>query len=315
MHPVVEGAAAIMTGASDQRVIRTPDQRLRVFVSSTLKELQPERLAARGAIERLHLAPVMFELGARPHPPRELYRAYLDQSDVFLGIYWQEYGWIAPDEDISGLEDEYCLAPREMPKLVYVKQPAEREERLAGLVERIRDDDTTSYKSFSTAEELGSLIESDLAILLAERFDASRSQAATAEADGMTESTATTDADDAAVHLPLAPDELLGRETDLMTLLEGHEGDPVEPVAGETGRWSAASSDAPESTAAGSTASSVAGARDASNRSASSVARSPSMSSVSSSAVSNVLYEVESSPRISSTSFASRSSRCAGCFR
>ncbi len=30
----------------------------------------------------------MFELGARPHPPRELYRAYLAQSDVFVGIYW-----------------------------------------------------------------------------------------------------------------------------------------------------------------------------------------------------------------------------------
>ena len=135
-----------MIGASDARVIRTPDQRLRVFVSSTLKELAPERLAARAAIERLHLAPVMFELGARPHPPRELYRAYLEQSDVFVGIYWQQYGWIAPDEEISGLEDEYRLASREMPKLVYVKQPAEREQRLAGLLARIRDDDTTSYK-------------------------------------------------------------------------------------------------------------------------------------------------------------------------
>ena len=143
-----------MTGASDARVIRTPDQRLRVFVSSTLKELAPERLAARGSIERLHLAPVMFELGARPHPPREVYRAYLEQSDVFVGIYWQQYGWIAPDEEISGLEDEYRLASREMPKLVYVKQPAEREERLAGLLAQVRDDDTTSYKGFSTAEEL-----------------------------------------------------------------------------------------------------------------------------------------------------------------
>ena len=65
--------------------IRTPDQRLRVFVSSTLKELEPERRAARAAIERLRLAPVMFELGARPHPPRQLYRAYLEQSDVFVG--------------------------------------------------------------------------------------------------------------------------------------------------------------------------------------------------------------------------------------
>jgi hypothetical protein len=31
----------------------------------------------------------MFELGARPHPPRELYRAYLRQSHVFVGIYHQ----------------------------------------------------------------------------------------------------------------------------------------------------------------------------------------------------------------------------------
>ena len=32
----------------------------------------------------------MFELGARPHPPRELYRSYLAQSDVFVGIYARE---------------------------------------------------------------------------------------------------------------------------------------------------------------------------------------------------------------------------------
>ena len=56
-------------------IIRTPDQRLRVFVSSTLQELAAERQAAREAIARLHLAPVMFELGARPHPPQDLYRA------------------------------------------------------------------------------------------------------------------------------------------------------------------------------------------------------------------------------------------------
>ena len=109
-----------MNGPAGSAPIRTPDQRLRVFVSSTLKELEPERRAARTAIERLRLAPVMFELGARPHPPRELYRAYLDQSDVFVGVYGREYGWIAPDEEISGLEDEWRLAPRDMPRLIYV---------------------------------------------------------------------------------------------------------------------------------------------------------------------------------------------------
>ena len=165
---------------SDDASIRTPDQRLRIFVSSTLKELEPERRAARAAIERLRLAPVMFELGARPHPPRRLYRAYLEQSDVFVGIYWQQYGWVAPGEEVSGLEDEYQLAPPDMPKLIYVKHPAEREERLGKLMARIREDDTASYTPFSTADELAELVESDLATLLAERFDASRSGAGAA---------------------------------------------------------------------------------------------------------------------------------------
>jgi len=127
----VQAIGGAVSGTASARVIRTPDQRVRVFLSSTLRELEPERVAARAAIERLHLAPVMFELGARPHPPRELYRAYLSQSDIFVGLYWQQYGWVAPGEDVSGLEDEYRLADHEMPKLIYVKEPARREERLA----------------------------------------------------------------------------------------------------------------------------------------------------------------------------------------
>jgi len=59
------------------RLISTPDQRLRVFVSSTLSELSAEREAARDAIRTLRLTPVMLELGARPHPPVDLYRSYV----------------------------------------------------------------------------------------------------------------------------------------------------------------------------------------------------------------------------------------------
>lgn len=161
-----------------RRAIRTPDQRLRIFVSSTLRELEPERRAARAAIERLRLAPVMFELGARPHPPRELYRSYLAQSDVFVGLYAQQYGWVAPGEDVSGLEDEYRLSAG-MPSLIYVREPATgREPRLQELLQRIRDDDRVSYKSFTDAEELGRLLQDDLAVLLAEQFDRAREPAA-----------------------------------------------------------------------------------------------------------------------------------------
>jgi hypothetical protein len=90
------------SAAERAAVILTPDQRVRVFISSTLEELAQERAAARRAIARLHLVPVWYESGARPHPPRSMYRAYLAQSDVFVGIYWQRYGWVAPGMQISG---------------------------------------------------------------------------------------------------------------------------------------------------------------------------------------------------------------------
>jgi predicted ATPase len=152
-------------------VIRTPDQRLRVFVSSTLRELAAERQAARDAVMRLRLVPVMFELGARPHPPQQVYRSYLAQSQVFVGVYWQSYGWVAPGEQVSGLEDEYLLAAG-LPRLVYVKSPApEREPRLAEMLARIRDDGDVSYQHFSAAAELQRLVEDDLAVLLSERFE------------------------------------------------------------------------------------------------------------------------------------------------
>jgi predicted ATPase len=152
-------------------VIRTPDQRVRIFVSSTLDELAPERVAVRRAIEQLHLTPVMFELGARPHPPRELYRAYLAQSHIFVGIYWQRYGWVAPGESVSGLEDEYVLSAA-TPRLLYLKMPApDREGRLSELIERMRSEGSASFRRFETAEELARLVQEDLAILLSERFE------------------------------------------------------------------------------------------------------------------------------------------------
>jgi hypothetical protein len=152
-------------------MIRTPDQRLRVFISSTIAELAAERAAATEAIRALRMIPVLFEIGARPHPPKELYRAYLDQSHIFVGIYWQSYGWVAPDMEVSGLEDEYLLSG-DKPKLIYIKRPApDKEDRLDTLLARIRDKDNLSYKSFGTPAELRELIKDDLALLLTERFE------------------------------------------------------------------------------------------------------------------------------------------------
>ena len=151
-----------------------------MFVSSTLGELADERRAVSRAISALRLTPVMFEAGARAHPPQDLYRAYLAQSDVFVGLYWQQYGWVGPGMEISGLQDEFELS-RALPRLLYVKGPApDREPRLAELLARIQAEASVSYRHFRTPAELDRLVRDDLAMLLSERFAAARTRAAAA---------------------------------------------------------------------------------------------------------------------------------------
>jgi predicted ATPase len=172
-----------------------------VFVSSTLGELAVERRAVARAITALRLTPVMFEAGARPHPPRELYQAYLAQSDVFVGIYWQRYGQVSAGMEVSGLEEEFLLSGTEgLPRLLYVKAPApDRERRLAGLLDRIREE--ASYRRFSKPAELGRLVRDDLAALLSERFAAADPAAAAAPAGAR-----------GLRRLPVSATSLLGRE-------------------------------------------------------------------------------------------------------
>ncbi|MDG4823851.1 DUF4062 domain-containing protein [Asanoa sp. WMMD1127] len=186
-------------------VIHTPDHRLRVFVSSTLEELEPERLAVRDAVARMRLVPVMFELGARPHGPRDVYRAYVEQSQLFIGVYWESYGWVAPGAEISGIEEEFGIAGH-LPKLIYVKSPApHRDPRLTALLDRIRDDARVSYRHFRSADELRRVVGEDIALLLTERFNprpAGEEELAPAPRD----------------ELPVPPNPLLGRSAEQRSL-------------------------------------------------------------------------------------------------
>jgi predicted ATPase len=186
-------------------VIRTPDQRLRVFVSSTLAELGDERRAAAGAISTLGLTPVMFEQGARPHPPRDVYRAYLAQSDVFIGLYWQAYGRVSPGMEVSALEEEFELS-RDLPRLLYAKMPApDRDPRLEQLISRIRRE--TAYRKFESPDELGRLVRDDLATLLSERFSARPESAVPVSAPRP--------APPRPDHLPVGTTPLVGRQQDV----------------------------------------------------------------------------------------------------
>jgi predicted ATPase len=98
-----------------------------------------------------------------------MYRAYLKQGDVFIGIYAASYGWVAPGMEVSGLEDEYRLSA-DKPRLIYAKKVVQREPQLASLLEAIETEGVVSYRLFEDADELGSQVADDLALLLTDRF-------------------------------------------------------------------------------------------------------------------------------------------------
>jgi NB-ARC domain len=109
---------------------------------------------------------------ARAHPPQAVYQAYREQSDIFIGIYWQRYGWVGPGMTVSGLADELQLAA-EMPRPLYVKVPAPgMEPGLKRMLEGVRSEGALAYKKFTNAGELRDLVAGDLAARLAEGFAA-----------------------------------------------------------------------------------------------------------------------------------------------
>jgi predicted ATPase len=185
-----------------------------VFISSSLGELADERRVVERAVSSLRLTPVLFDLEARPRPPRDVYRAYVAQSDIFIGLYWQSYGQVPPGTRVSGLEEEFDLSSG-LPRLLYVKAPApDREPRLTELLKRVKGQ--ISYRHFGTTSELARLVRDDIATLLSERFAAGSPVA--------DEGSATVPKPQRSVQsLPVSATTLIGRESaidDIVEMLE-----------------------------------------------------------------------------------------------
>ncbi len=144
------------------------NSRLCVFISSSPGELTDERDAASAAVRTLRLRPVMHELGEQ--------RQADARCDVFVGLYWQRYGWKSDVSAASAVEDEY-LGGGDVPRLVYVKEPAsERDPELDRLLEQIRSRDRISWRTFATPGELAELLLDDLAELMSQRFYGGRTR-------------------------------------------------------------------------------------------------------------------------------------------
>ena len=146
--------------------------RLRVFVSSTIKECAAERKVVRDAIRSINHDPILFEeIGARPHPPRDVYKARLEMSQIFVGIFREGYGWTAPDMDISGVEDEFRLATAQgIDRLVYIYEtPSSRDPKLQVLIDEAKTTGIT-FATYTDPAQLGDRVRDDLTSVVSNRF-------------------------------------------------------------------------------------------------------------------------------------------------
>lgn len=159
---------------------------LRIFVSSTWLDLQPERNRVKAALDRLKTTKFvgMEFFGSRDQTTRQASLDEVDGCDVYLGILAGRYG--------SGItEDEYRRArQKETPCFLYFKAGADgTDERLAAFKDEIRGAHLVS--EFTSPDDLAAKVTADLSNWIFHDFvtprleDALQGRAAPGEAQSL----------------------------------------------------------------------------------------------------------------------------------
>ena len=92
--------------------------KIQVFISSKMAELAQERQIVDKALEEMMVEAWVFEndAGASPGTIQETYIRALEESDLYLGIFWKGYGTYTVD-------DEFVRAVKlGIPCLIYEKR-------------------------------------------------------------------------------------------------------------------------------------------------------------------------------------------------
>jgi len=128
-------------------------EKIRVFISSSLSELESEREIAQKTLVQLNLEPVMFEI--LPAMDKTLENAYVDaikDAHIFILILWKDL--------TEAVEKEYNIAIEcGIPILMLVKIPTFREartQRLENLINIAANQNQTVpfRKNFRTLSQL-----------------------------------------------------------------------------------------------------------------------------------------------------------------
>ena len=151
------------------------EKQWRVFVSSTSRDLYEERQALEKALHQLRTSEFngMEYFGSMPETPKEACLKKVEESNVYVGIFAERYGYVDPDTGLSMTELEYREArSRDLPCLIYIKASSDSDDtkqadtseedknKLAALKAELKR--THVVSSFTTADNLATKVVIDL---------------------------------------------------------------------------------------------------------------------------------------------------------
>lgn len=156
-------------------------EKVRVFISSTSKDLQAERQAVEAITKRMSIPFVAMEyFGSDHRAPIDVCLQSVHQCSIYIGIIGLRYGSLAPESTLSFTECEYHEATRAgLPRLIYLKSKEARvpfdtfdsdpdnRKRLDMFREFLEVNHVVSY--FTDDMELASMVAADLHRLLSHR--------------------------------------------------------------------------------------------------------------------------------------------------
>lgn len=138
----------------------------KIFLSSTRKEFEQERLFIKQEIENDYMLNRFFEIfafektSASGQSPEELFSQEVIDSDIYIGLIGSDYGSIL-ESGLSPTEVEYDLFNKaHNDAFIFIKNTQFRDEKTDEFISKIRDDH--SYKHFNDRYELFSQIQESL---------------------------------------------------------------------------------------------------------------------------------------------------------
>lgn len=133
------------------------EDKIPVFVSSTMEELKDERLKARDIINSFpFLSSILFEdFGAKPFDSRTAYIEGVEKSNIVVGILFEQ--WSEP----TIIELKHALTEKK-DVLLFIKKTTNADQKILDFIEEIKTSSIITYKKFENEAEFEEYLKKSL---------------------------------------------------------------------------------------------------------------------------------------------------------